>query len=107
MAVGAIARRAKAQKARRSNPAVRALLVIGVIYLIGSMLVKIVEIQGQIKEKNAEFQEYNVKITSQKVENERMNNILNGQVDQEYLEELARDKGYVEEGERVYDNITD
>ncbi len=107
MAVGAIARRAKAQKARRINPAVKALLVIGALYLVGNLLVTAIKLQVQTNEKKAELQEVQAKITSQTVENEKLNNILNAQVDSEYVEDIARDMGYGDVGERVYDNITD
>ena len=101
------ARAAKPKRARKLNPAGRALLVIGLLYVAGNMIATCVKLQLQIRNKKAELSSVQAKITSQTVINEELNNILNAQIDSEYVESVARSLGYGAVGERVYDNITD
>ncbi len=97
----------KARRAKKMNPALRALLVIALVYVAGNMIATGVKLQLQIREKKAELAVVQAKITSQTVKNEELNNILNAQVDRDYVESVARSLGYGTAGERVYDNITD
>lgn len=98
---------AKSKRAKKLNPAVRILLVIAFVYIAGNMIATCVKLQVQIKEKKAELSEVQAKVTSQTVINEELNDILNAEIDVEYVESVARDLGYGSAGERVYDNITD
>ncbi|MBQ7035583.1 MAG: hypothetical protein IJN34_07595 [Clostridia bacterium] len=61
----------------------------------------------QIQEKKAELSDVQQKISAQAVMNEQLNDILNAEVDSEYVESVARDLGYGSVGELVYENITD
>jgi hypothetical protein len=61
----------------------------------------------QIQEKKAELNDVQQKISAQAVMNEQLNDILNAEVDSEYVESVARDLGYGSVGELVYENITD
>ncbi len=96
-----------AKRTMKLNPVVRLLLAIALVYVAGNMLVTGIKLQVQIKEKKAELSEVQAKVTSQMVINEELNNILNAEIDTDYVESVARDLGYGSEGERVYDNITD
>lgn len=98
---------AKPKRARKLNPAVRVLLVIALVYVAGNMIATCVKLQLQIREKKAEYSAVQAKITSQTVLNEQLNDILNAQIDSEYVESVARSLGYGTVGERVYENITD
>ena len=98
---------AKAKRAKKMNPVVKALLAVALIYVAGNMIVTCVKLQVQIQDKKAELNEVQQKISSQTVLNEELNDILNAEVDSAYVESVARDLGYGSVGERVYDNITD
>lgn len=98
---------AKAKRAKKMNPVVKALLAVALIYVAGNMIVTCVKLQVQIQDKKAELNDIQQKISSQTVLNEELNDILNAEVDSAYVESVARDLGYGSVGERVYDNITD
>ena len=98
---------AKAKRAKKMNPVVKALLAVLLVYVAGNMIVTCVKLQVRIREKQTELNEVNQKISSQTVLNEELNDILNAEVDSAYVESVARDLGYGSVGERVYDNITD
>lgn len=97
----------KAKRAKRMNPVVKGLLAVALIYVAGNMIATCVKLQVRIQEKKAELSEVQQKISSQTVLNEELNDILNAEVDSDYVESVARDLGYGTAGERVYDNITD
>ncbi|MBR4087197.1 MAG: hypothetical protein IKK30_05000 [Clostridia bacterium] len=98
---------AKAKRAKKMNPVVKALLAVLLVYVAGNMIVTCVKLQVRIQEKQAELKDVTQKISSQTVLNEELNDILNAEVDSAYVESVARDLGYGSVGERVYDNITD
>lgn len=98
---------AKAKRAKKMNPVVKALLAVALIYVAGNMIVTCVKLQVQIQDKKAELNDIQQKISSQTVLNEELNDILNAEVDSAYVESVARDLGYGSVGERVYDNVTD
>ncbi len=104
---GTVAKVNKAKRAKRMNPVVRGLLIVALVYVAGNMLATCVKLQLQIKEKKAELDVYQQKISAQTVINEELNSILNAEIDSEYVESVARDMGYGTVGERVYENITD
>ncbi len=98
----------RAKRSRKKmNPVIRGLVIAGLVYLAGNMLLTSIKLQAQIEEKKAEFDEVQQKISSQTVLNEEMNDVLNGKVDKQYWEDIAREQGYIEQGEQVYENITD
>lgn len=103
----AIAKANKGKRAKRMNPVVKGLLIVALVYVAGNMIVTCVKLQVQIREKKVELEDVNNKISSQTVLNEELNNILNAEIDSEYVESVARDLGYGTVGERVYENITD
>lgn len=94
-------------RGKRMNPIVRGLLVVAGIYIAGNMVATCVKLQVQIQEKKAELSDVQQKISAQTVMNEQLNDILNAEVDSEYVESVARDLGYGSVGELVYENITD
>lgn len=96
----------KAKRAKRMNPIVKVLLIIGLVYTAGNMIVTCIKLQVQIHQKKEELAAVEAKITVQSVKNEELNNILNAQVDREYVENVARSLGYGTVGERVYDNVS-
>ncbi len=97
----------KAKRAKQMNPVVRGLLAVALVYIAGNMLITCVKLQVQIQEKKEELGQLQEKISSQTVLNEELNDILNAEIDSEYVESIARDLGYGTVGELVYENITD
>lgn len=95
------------RRSAKMNPVLRGLLVVALIYVAGNMIATIVQLQMQIREKQAELGTLQEKISVQSVKNEELNSILNAEIDAEYVEQVARDLGYGTVGELVYDNITD
>ncbi len=102
-----IAKANRAKRAKRMNPVVRGLIIVALIYVAGNMIATCIKLQAQIQVKKAELGELQSKISTQTVINEELNNILNAEIDSEYVESVARDMGYGTAGERVYENITD
>lgn len=103
----AIKKANKPKRAKRLNPVTRVLLAIALIYVAGNMVSTCIKLQMQIRSKQNELNETNGKISSQSVKNEELNAIINGKLDREYYEAIAREKGYVTEGEIVYENTSD
>jgi cell division protein FtsB len=98
---------AKAKRAKKMNPVVRGLLVLALVYIGGTMIATCIRLQAQINQKKAELEETNQQIAAITIENEELNDILNGAVDFEYIEKIARERNYIYPGEIVYENITD
>ncbi len=89
------------------NPVVKGLLIVALIYVAGNMIATSVKLQLQLSEKKSALDEEQQKISMQTVYNEELTDVLDGKIDIEYVEKIAREKGYVSQGERVYENITD
>jgi len=102
-----VAKKNRPKRAKRTNPVVRALLIIAMVYVAGNMLVTCIKLQVRINEKQAELNDVRQKISTHTVINEELNSILHAEIDSEYVESVARDLGYGTVGERVYENITD
>ena len=103
----AVVKGAKVRRARKMNPVVKGLLIVALIYVAGNMIATCVKLQLQRSEKKSALDEEQQKISMQTVYNEELTDVLNGKTDIEYVEKIAREKGYVSQGERVYENITD
>ncbi len=100
-------RKAKNNRSKRMNPVIKGLLAVAAVYVAINMIIPCVKLQIQIREKKAELNQVQQKISAQTIINEELNSILNAEVDSEYIEKVARDLGYGTVGEIVYDNITD
>lgn len=61
----------------------------------------------KISEKKEQLSELDMQISAKTAENEELNSILEAEVDREYVEKIARDLGYVNSDEKVYESITD
>jgi len=105
--VKTIQKSTKAKRAKQMNPVVRGFLLVVVLYVAVSMLSACIKLQVQIQEKQVELSQVQEQISTQTVINEELNNILNAEIDNEYVESVARELGYGTVGELVYDNITD
>ena len=77
-----------------------ALLVVYLLYIF-------IGLQVKISEKKEQLSELDMQISAKTAENEELNSILEAEVDREYVEKIARDLGYVNSDEKVYESITD
>lgn len=91
-----------------SRPVIIVLSLAAVAFLIYS-LVSIIGIQSQIRERKAELDELNEKITVQEIKNDEMQKLYDstGSDFSALAEQIARDDlDYIKEGERVFVNVT-
>jgi len=66
----------------------------------------IVSLQMRIGKINAEIDEYNVKIEAQKAENANLQEMLDSEADDEFIERMARERlGYINPDETVYRDV--
>lgn len=61
---------------------------------------------ADISRLNAKNEEYSQQLKTQEEENEKVKAILDSDNKDEYIEQKAREKGYVKEGETVYYDIS-
>lgn len=91
-------------KTKRGKIVVNIALTVLAIYLftlgIGTYI--------KIREKKAAISNQDTQISIKTTESEQLQNTLDAQVDLEYVEKIAREKGgYVNPDEKVYESITD
>ena len=77
-----------------------ALLVVYLLYIF-------IGLQVKINEKKSQISDLDIQISSKTTENEQLTDILEAEVDNEYVEKVARDLGYVNSDEKIYEGITD
>ncbi len=65
-----------------------------------------VQLQIQINEKKEQLEQMEDKVAAQQLQNEELASLLHQDIDEEYIEKMARALGYGHPGERVYENIT-
>lgn len=62
----------------------------------------------KINQKKATISDQSIQISSKTTEKEQLKNTLEAEIDLEYIEKIAREKGgYVNPDEKVYETITD
>ncbi len=77
-----------------------ALVIIYLLYIF-------IGLQVQINEKKAQINKLDIQISNKATENQQLSDILDAEVDSEYVEKVARDLGYVNSDEKIYQSITD
>lgn len=83
------------------------ILSIGLLFLAGYFVISLINVHMQINDRKKEVKELNARYEQQVAQNERLQNVIEGDDKDEYIERVAREKlGYVMPGERVYYNIT-
>ena len=86
-----------------SSILVKIILVALIVYL----LYVFIGLQIKINDKKAQKNDLNEQISIQATENERLTNVLDAEVDDSYVEKVARELGYVNADEKVYQSITE
>ena len=86
-------------RAKKTNIMIKIVLAVAVVYL----LYVFIGLQVKINAKKQQINEQDTKISEIKAENERLTGILDSEIDEEYVEKVARDMGYVNSDEKVYE----
>ena len=76
------------------------MLVIYLLYIF-------ITLQVKINTKKNEIAGLDTQISVLTAEQQELTDILDAEVDKEYVEKVARDLGYVNADEKVYESITD
>ena len=82
---------------------IKIILTVLVIYL----LYIFITLQVKINTKKNEIAGLDTQISVLTAEQQELTDILDAEVDKEYVEKVARDLGYVNADEKVYESITD
>lgn len=90
-------------RTKKTSLIIKVVLAIAVVYL----LYVFIGLQVKINAKKQQINDYNTRIAEITSENERLTGILDAEIDEEYVEKVARDMGYVNQDEKVYESISD
>ena len=90
-------------RTKKTSLIIKGVLAIAVVYL----LYVFIGLQVKINAKKQQINDYNTKIAEITSENERLTGILDAEIDEEYVEKVTRDMGYVNQDEKVYESISD
>lgn len=83
------------------------ILSIGLLLVAGYFVISLINVQMDIKDRKEKAAELEVQYQQQLAENERLQAVVDGGDEDEYIERVAREKlGYVMPDEKVYYNIT-
>ncbi|MEG0545964.1 MAG: septum formation initiator family protein [Oscillospiraceae bacterium] len=83
------------------------ILSLCLLLVAGYFVISLVKSNIEIKEKNAEAENIKAQYEQQVADNARLQEVVDGGNQQEYIERVAREKlGYVMPDEKVYYNIT-
>lgn len=74
-------------------------VIIYLLYVSADLCIKISEKKGHNKELKAQ-------ISIATIENQQLENTKNAEMDDEYIERVAREHGYVSSDEKVYQSIS-
>lgn len=92
-----------ARTKRSTSILLRILLIALAVYL----LYLFVTLQVKINAKKNEISGLDTQISAMAAEKQQLTDILHAEVNKEYVEKVARDLGYVNSDEKVYESITD
>ena len=95
----------KARLAAKSWSKILLVAIVTVVILLGS--VSLIRNHADISRLEAQAAEYDAQYQQQIDENERIKAIVNSKNKDDYIEQKAREKGYVKDGEVVFYDISD
>lgn len=96
----------KNDKAINKKNILKLLAVIILVIILGYCIVSIVSNTADISRLRAQKEDLNTKYTQQIEDNKRVKAILNSDNKDDYIEQKAREKGYVKDGEVVFYDIS-
>lgn len=76
-----------------------------VLALLIYMAITLLELRGNIQSVQAQRDELAWQVTNQKLENQKLADAIENSDDPEMLEQVARDRGYVEKDEVVFIDV--
>jgi len=76
-----------------------------VLVLLIYMAVTLLDLRGRIQGVQAERDDLARQVTSQQLENQKLADAIANKDDPEMIERVARDRGYVEEGETLFIDV--
>lgn len=92
-----------AKKSKRNFSFIMVVLFLSVAVIF---VVSLVAINKEIKEQKAEVAQLESKCEAQEAENNELQSMVDSGNEDEYLEKVAREKyGYINQGDRVYQDI--
>ncbi|MCI6354179.1 FtsB family cell division protein [Eubacterium coprostanoligenes] len=98
--------KAKSNKIKSKKNVVIGFIVAIIVALVGYCSFCLITNAADISRLKTESQELNTKYQQQLDENKKVKSILNSDDKDEYIEQKAREKGYVKDGEVVYYDIS-
>lgn len=93
---------ARAQR-KSTSLMVKVLFCLLIVYL----LYILIGLRLKISKKQSEISDLDIQVSSGVAENDKLTSILNADIDAEYIEQIARELGFVNSDEKVYQSITD
>ncbi len=90
-------------RTKKTNLIIKLVLAAAAVYL----LYIFVGLQIKINTKKQQISQSETQIAQASEEHERLTGILDADIDEEYVEKVARDMGYVNQDEKVYESIED
>lgn len=103
----AVKKKSGKKSAKNKTPKFSFFLSLGLVLVAGYFVISLVQAQIQIKDREKQAEEVSVQYEQQLAENERLQGVVDGGDENEYIERVAREKlGYVMPDEKVYYNIT-
>ncbi len=97
----------KADRKYSKQTIIKIVLIVLFVILAVYCAVMLIKNTADISRLNAQVEEYEVQYSQQVEENERLEDIVNSDNKDEYIEQKAREKGYVKEGETVFYDIAE
>ena len=98
--------KAKSNKIKSKKNMIFGFVIVVVVAIVGYCSFCLISNAADISRLKTESQELNTKYEQQLDENKKVKSILNSDDKDEYIEQKAREKGYVKDGEIVYYDIS-
>lgn len=96
----------KNDKAMNKKNIIKILAIIAIVIVLGYCIVSLVSNTADISRLRAQKEDLDTKYTQQLEDNKRVKAILNSDDKDDYIEQKAREKGYVKDGEVVFYDIS-
>lgn len=95
-------------KAKKRKPQKHSfILTLALLLAVGYFVISFISAQLEIREKEKQAAEVRAQVEQQQAENERLQAVVGGGDEKQYIERVAREKlGYVMPDEKVYYDIT-
>lgn len=99
--------KAKAEKTNSKKLILRVAIITAIVILVGYCSYALISNAASISVLKSQDKELKSKYSQQIKDNEKIKDVLDSENKDEYIEQKAREKGYVKDGEVVYYDISD